>query len=357
MVLAINGADTPQEQLAALDDYAKAPADSNFMPCVYEYYVTTYLKLNNNDKAIEYGEKDMASNYKSLNLILNLLRAYVASGKVSDSVLDTIMKVPDQINAETNTTKPEKVSDAEWQKVQQEQSEQAENYRAYAVYAFFQLLPRVTDATKRLESLEKFVKTYPDAEKKYGGQIYFAYFQAYLLANNLEKTLEYGEKAIAADPNNLDAYNWMAYLYGVIARTNLDKATQYANKALELTQALKKPEGMSDADFKKAQDSQLGKAHLILGVVEFTKAGKTHKVAPVIEELKTAADVLEANPGLQEEAFFFLGNAYEFESPPKHRDAIEALTKASNLPGRWQEQSKDLLAKVKKAAAAAAKEE
>ena len=54
---------------------------------------------------------------------------------------------------------------------------------------------------------------------------------------------------------------------------------------------------------------------------------------------------------------FYLGNAYEFEIPPKHRDAIEALTKASNLPGRYQAQSKELLEKVKKAVAKAKEEE
>ena len=350
MVMAINGADTPQEQLAALDNYAKAHADSSFMPCVNEYYVTIYLKLNNYDKAIEYGDKDLASNYHSLNLILNLLRAYVASGKVSDAVLDAIMKVPDQIKAETNTSKPEKVSAAEWEKVQKEQAEQAENNIGYAVYSFFQLLPRVTDPNKRISSLETFTKTYPDAETKYAGQIAFAYYEAYYLAGNLEKTIEYGEKTIAADPSNLYACNGVAYIYGVIARTNLDKASEYAKKALDLAQALKKPEGVSDADFKKAQDTQLGQAHLTIGVVEFIKAGKTHKVAPVIQELKTAADLLEVSPGLQEEALFYLGNAYEFEIPAKHRDAIEALTKASNLPGRYQEQSKDLLGKVKRAA-------
>ena len=57
LMLAINGADNPQEQLAALDKFAKEHADSKFMPCVNEYYATVNLKLKDYDKSIEYGGK------------------------------------------------------------------------------------------------------------------------------------------------------------------------------------------------------------------------------------------------------------------------------------------------------------
>src|SRR5215471_507797 len=81
LMLAINGSEKAEEQIAALDKFAQEHSDSKFMPCVNEYYTSTYLKLNNYDKAIEYGEKDVAANYSDLNLAVNLLKAYVGAGK------------------------------------------------------------------------------------------------------------------------------------------------------------------------------------------------------------------------------------------------------------------------------------
>jgi len=59
---------------------------------------------------------------------------------------------------------------------------------------------------------------------------------------------------------------------------------------------------------------------------------------------------LKANPEFQGKALYLLGNAYEFEYPPNHRLAIDALTKASGLQSSFAAPSRDLLAKVKKAA-------
>ena len=351
LMLAINGADNPQEQITALDKFSQEHADSKFLPCALEYYTTTYLKMKDYDKAIEYGEKDLAGNYQSLNLMINLLRAYVASGKVTDAAFSVISKVPDQVKTELNPARPTGSSDADWQKIQQDATQTANDNLTYATYAFFQLLPRVTDPAKRLQNLDAFSKAYPDAGTKYAAQLNEGYFQAYQMSNQLDKTLEYGEKAIAADPNNLAVYNVLAYSYAFAVRPpNTGKAEPYAKKALDLAEAMKKPDGVSDENFAREKNNQLGMARLTLGDVAFVKASRTKKVAPAIAEFKTAAELLAANPGLQAQALFYLGNAYEFEYPARHREAIEVLTKASDISSPWQGPARELLAKVKKAA-------
>lgn len=347
LMQAVNGAEKPEDQIAALDKFAQEHSDSKFMPCVDEYYTLAYLKLNNFDKVIEFGEKGMASNYQDMMLMLNVTKAYVASSKVSDTAFDIILKAPEQIKADANPNKPPNVSEAEWQKNLQELAEQGNEQRAYMEFAFFQLLPRVTDPNKRIQFLDGFMKSYP--ETKSMGQINFQYFLAYKMANNTAKADQYGEKAIASDPTNVPFLNLVADDYAT-ARTNLDKAAEYARKVVELVPAMKKPEGMSDDQFKSYRDSQLGLAHATLGYIAFLKAGKSRKVAPTIQELKTAADLLNGNPELQARTLFYLGNAYEFEYPPNHRAAIDALTRASSLQSAWQGQARELLAKVKRAA-------
>ncbi|MHB8655021.1 MAG: tetratricopeptide repeat protein [Terriglobia bacterium] len=343
LMLAVNGADNPQDQVAALDKYAQAHADSAFMPCVNSSYTSAYLKLNNFDKAIEYGEKDFAANTADINVMLNLLRAYVGAGKASDTAFNVINKVPDEIKKESNPGRPAKMSDADWQKAQQDFAEQTKDERAYGEYAFFQLLPRVTDPTKQIQFLDSFMTSYPDTPNI--GQVNFQYFVAYKRANNAAKADEYGEKSIASDPNNVATLNLVADDYAT-RQTNLDKASEYATKVLQLAPAMKKPDGMTDADFKTNQNNQLGLAHTTLGYIAFLKAGKTRKVAPAIQEFKTAVDLLGGNPELQGKALYFLGSAYEFEYPPNHKAAADAL---GRVTGPWQGQAQGLLAKVKKA--------
>jgi tetratricopeptide (TPR) repeat protein len=346
LMLALNGAEKPEDQIAALDKFAQAHPDSKFMPCVNEYYTSTYLKMNNLDKAIEYGEKDVALNYADLNLTVNLLKAYVNAGKATDASFDLIAKAPDLIKAETSVSRPAKATDEEWQKMQRENAELAKQDRAFMEYAFFQLLPHVTDPKKGLQYLDAFTKSYPDTPN--GAQVNFQYFMAYERAGDAVKADDYGEKAIAADPNNVEALNLVAYDYAN-QRKNLDKASGYAKKVLTLVPNMKKPDGVTDDQFKTQQNNWLGMAHLTLGYIDFQKAGKTRKVGTAIQELKTAGQLLGGNPALQGAALFYLGSAYEYQYPPSHRLAAEALTRASSVQSPWQGQARELLAKVRSA--------
>ena len=350
LMLAVNGADSPKDQIAALDKFAQGHADSKFMPCVSEYEAAANLKLKDYDKSIEYAEKDLALNYQDLNLLLTLMRAYASSTKVSDTIFAVINKVPDQVKTEISTpSRPTKASDEDWVKIQKDAQELAKDSHDYAVWAFFQVLPRVTDPTKRIQALDDFLKTYPDEEKDNAAGVSSAYFQAYQMQGNLDKTVEYGDKVIAADPNNVAALNTVGLIYAFyLPQPSPEKGAEYAQKALTAAQARKKPDGVDDAAFNKDQNTQMGMAHLTMGYAALLKGQKTLKLAPAISELKLAGTLLTDNPALQGQALYFLANAYEMGTP-NHRAALDALNKAVSLPGPMQAQASALLAKVKAA--------
>lgn len=347
LVMAMNGADNPQEQLAALDKYVAAHADSKFLPCANEYYATVNLKQKDYDKSIEYAEKDLAANYQDLNLDLTLMRAYASSTKVSDTLFSVINKVPEHVKTEIgNPARPAKTTDEEWAKIQKDNAELAKDCHDYAVWAFFQTLPRVSDPAKQIALLEPFLQTYPDAAKDNAAQVNLIYFQAYRTQGNVDKMADYGEKVIAADPNNVVVLNTMGMIYAFGSHPATEKAAGYAQKALTATPTLKKPDGVDDAAWKQQQDSQLGMAHLTLGYAALVRAQKTGKLMPAITELKTAGNLLEGNPALQGQALYYLAYAYESGTPANHPAAAAALNKAASLPGPFQTQSRALLVKV-----------
>ena len=121
---------------------------------------------------------------------------------------------------------------------------------------------------------------------------------------------------------------------------------------------MKKPEGLSDDQFKRRRTPSSAWLTSRSAIVTFTKAvaAKSKKLQTAIDELKTAADLLGGNPELQGQALFYLAYAYESGSA-NHKAALEALTKASSLQSSWKGQADDLLAKVKKAATKQAAEQ
>ncbi len=345
LTLAYNGAENPQEQVAALDKFVQEYPDSKFMPCAREYYTMAYLKLNDFDKVIENGEKGLAE-HADLMLIMNITKAYVASGKISDTAFETALKAPEQIKAESSPSRPTGMSEEEWKKILEEATSQAREWDAYMEYAFFQLLQREPDAKKRVEWLDRFVPAYPESPN--AGKINLQYFLAYQMVNDAAKATEYGEKAVGADPANLEILNAVADYYATTLQTNLEKAEQYARKVIGLAPAVK-PEGMSEDQLKAYRDNHLGLAHATLGYVAFLAGSKTHKVAPAIQEFKTAVDLLGGNPMYQGRTLFYLGYAYEVLAPANHKLAAEALTRAASIASPWQGQAQELLGKVKKA--------
>lgn len=347
LTLAYNGAEKPEDQIAALDKFMSEHGNDKFVPCAEEYYTMTYLKMNDYDKIIEHGEKALALNHRDVMTLLNLAKAYVANGKVSDAAFEAILSASEPIKSESNPSKAPNVSDDEWKKEVDAAAQQASDWRAYMEYAFFQLIQREPDGNKRVQWLDKFTQAYPESPN--GGKLNFQYFLAYKIAGKADKALEYGEKAVASDPANVVAANLYAYDLAFVKR-DADRAAELAKKALELATGMKKPEGVSDEQFKNDQDSQMGMAHLTLGYAGYVKAEKTKKVGPAIEDLKAAGDLLHANPALQGQALYLLGNAYEFQYPPNHKGALDALTRATSLATPWQAQAQDLLAKVKKVA-------
>ena len=161
LMLAYNGAENPQEQIAALDKFAQEHADSKFLPCVYELYTMVYLKQNEYAKVIEQGEKGLAQERPDVMLLLNLAKAYVASGTATDAAFAATLKAPPSIQAESTPARPPNVGDDEWKKAVDEAAEQAKDWRAYMEYAFFQLIQREPDGNKRVQWLESLCRPTP----------------------------------------------------------------------------------------------------------------------------------------------------------------------------------------------------
>ncbi|HUX09670.1 MAG TPA: hypothetical protein VMW51_03455 [Terriglobia bacterium] len=350
LTLAVNAASDPNAKVALLEKFAQEHSDSSYLSCAEQLLTKNYVTLQQYDQALAAGQKVIAANTLDVPFVENMLQAYMGSGKAVDEAFDMIFKAAPLIQAETVVERSTSESDAQYEAAKKAAVQRAASDTTYMAYAFFHLSSGVTDASRQIKLLDQFAQAYPETAKEQAGQLNYRYAVAYTRANQPEKADEFAEKAIAADPGNVEALNLVSYDYAFRRRINQAKAEEYAKKVLTLIPAMKKPEGASDEWFKAQQDTQQGMAHLTVGYLELGKSSQSHQAAGAIKELQQAADLLAANPELQGQAYYFLGDAYEQLRPPDHRRALAALAHAVSLKSSMQGQARQLVDRIKQVA-------
>ena len=190
---------------------------------------------------------------------------------------------------------------------------------------------------------EAFVALYPNS--MFAGAVHGQLAAAYLGVNNADKMIESGEKALAANPNNVDVLPLMAW---AIPRRNgttvqdLEKAMNYARRAINLLSTMPKPVEMDDAAFAKIKNDKLAQCRSGMG----TAYVKTGKYDEAVTELSQAVR-LDSQPDPVD--FYLLGVANDRTS--HFTDSIAAFDKCAAVAGQMQAQCRTLSAETKRKAA------
>jgi tetratricopeptide (TPR) repeat protein len=147
----------------------------------------------------------------------------------------------------------------------------------------------------------------------------FAYSNAMVAAqqtNNYDKTIEYGEKVLAIEPNDLNALYVVAITLPeripaeeAAKKALMDKAAASANKALTVvtqTFGAPKPANVTDAQWSQAKAEYEGNLHATLGYVFLN----TREFDKSISSFETALKSIPKDAI----AHYRLGTAYQFQT-------------------------------------------
>jgi tetratricopeptide (TPR) repeat protein len=181
------------------------------------------------------------------------------------------------------------------------------------------------DPAAQIQVGEEFVSKFPTS--RYVGGVYGMLTNAYYATGNTDKMFEIGDKALAANPDNVDvlALLAMAIPRRVKATTpdgaqRLAKAEGYAHHAIELIPNMTKPDTVDDATFAKAKNDKLSLAHSGLGLIDID-----HQKYDDAKTELTQAVQLSSSPDPVD--YFLLGNADVQGS--YYKDAVDAYEKCS----------------------------
>lgn len=298
-----------------------------------------YQNAGDMDKALEFGDKALAATPRNLDILVS--QASVAQQKKDNAkVMNYALRGGEVYASIGKQAKPEGMSDQDFASHLEEERNGAKSSYEFLEAAAFNVIASENDAKARMSNIERFTPAFPNS--RFDEQVAsYAMISLSELKDN-QRLVAYGEKTLQTNPNSLPTLLLLAGAFADDPKPgSLNKATSYAQKAIEVAKA--------DApDTDRSRKLSAGIAHATLGYA-LMKQDKTPAAAA---ELKTGAALLKGVDDQQYAiALYRLGYAYAKLN--KVTEAREVLMEGAKIPGPVQQMSQDLLTKVNAARAKA----
>jgi tetratricopeptide (TPR) repeat protein len=199
-----------------------------------------------------------------------------------------------------------------------------------AYKAFYDVPPAQTD--ELIRQGEAFLSNYPASA--YRELVYSRLAQAYVVKQNFGMMETDGEKALALNPNDVDALALLGWAIphnfdpaDPSAAARLQEAENYSRRALQILATLQVPAPMSAEQFAQLKNDRLSQAHSGLGLVYFRR-GQYAQAAPEFQQavkLASSSDPID---------FFLLGQS--LQQLQEFSDAAVAYDQCGKIPGTFQ---------------------
>jgi len=336
---AISNEHDAQKKVAMYQDFLQKYASNQAAVAYANWQLSQYYQSTGDlAKALECGDKAVAGSPHNLDILtsqVTIAQQLKDNAKMFNysvqggEVFDSIEKQP----------KPADISDEQFASTISAQKDANKSAYDFFEDVAFNAIGNENDAKTRMDYIDKFTVTFP--KSKLDEQVTsYAMLSLSQLQDN-RRLINYAEKALAANPNNLPALLLLANNYVDSSEPGaLTKAITYAQKAIVAAKA-------DDPAADKSRKISAGVGHSVMG----RAYAKQSKTLPSISELKSATGLLKGNDEQQYAvAAYYLG--WDYAKVNKLTEARAVLSEAAGIPGPVQQPVKDLLTKVNTARAA-----
>src|SRR5882762_11024057 len=317
----ISAATDPAQKLALIDKFASGPGQGEMALVADDLYVNYYLTQKDYAKAFEYGDKLFALDADNLQNAVNMIRAASEVGD-TDKLLSYGEKVPGILQRFKAQPAPTGSSAEQWKDAQASALQANADNMRYVYQAVLAGLYQIKDPVKRAAQLTRYAVALPDSP--YANQALGVAATSYQQAQNVPKMLEVANGLIAKDPNDLGMLLLLADYYGEKGE-QLDKAEAYAKKAVSVLETAKKPDEMTDEQWKTQSGLQKGLALSSLGQINIRKKDD----AQAVTNLRAAAPLLKPDDGSYARNQYRLG--FALLNLKRSPEAKEAFTQAASV--------------------------
>src|SRR6266404_844194 len=312
----INAATDPAQKLALIGTFAEGAGKEGDYPILANgLYVDYYLAQKNYDKAFEYGDKLFALDQDNFQNAMNMIRAASEKGD-ADRLISYGEKAQGILQRYKNAPAPAGSSAEAWTQQKAQTLEANKDGITYIQNGVFSGVYQTKDAGKRAALLVRFAQIFPDSP--YANSALGVAATAYQQAQNAPKMLEVANGLLTKDPNNVGMLLLLSDYYG-------DKGEAYAKKALSVLDTAKKPDEMSDDQWKQQSLLQKGLALSSLGQINIQKKDNPQAVT----NFRAAAPLLKPDDGSYARNQYRLG--FALLNLKRNPEAKDAFTQAASV--------------------------
>jgi len=284
----INAATDPAQKLALIDKFS-ASAQGDMVIVADDQYVNYYIAAKNYDKALEYGDKLFALDPDNFLNAVNMVRA--AQGKSDINKMFSYGEKTAQIlQRYKEKAAPEGMKQESWDSQKAQTLQDVHDTVVYVEQLLVDGAYHTTDAAKRAALLVRFAQLFPDSP--FASQALGVAAASYRQTQSTAKMLDVANGLLAKDPDNLGMLLLLADYYSEKSE-QLDKAEAYAKKSVALLETARKPDGVTDEQWKLQSALQKGLALSALGQVNIEKKNN----AQAVDNFKAAAPLLKSDEG------------------------------------------------------------
>jgi len=339
---AINAANDPAQKLQLIDQFSQAHPDGDLQIVADEQYVSYSINAKQYDKAFEYGDKLFALDPDNYSNAVNMVRAAAEKGD-TEKLFSYAEKASGIIERFRASAPPEGTTPDNWTRTKTEKLESIKDNQDYIEQSLFRAAYGLKDPKAKASYLQRIAKMYPDTPE--AEQALTLAASAYQQAQDRAKMQEVANTVLAKDPNNIGILLLLADDYSERG-DQLDKAEQYAKKSASLLDTAKKPDNLTDDQWKQQTSIQKGLALSALGQINIQK--KQNALA--VESLTKASPLLKANAFIYARNQYRLGFAYL--NLKKNAEAKQAFSDAASLDTPFKAPAQQKLAEISAAKAA-----
>ncbi len=325
------------KRMALLNDFVQKFA-ANPMAAAYGNLQLAQQYQGSGDlkSAMAAAEKAHAAVPNNLDILVTIA-SVAQTAKDNAKAVEYAVKGAALVDGIAKQPKPEGTDDTSWASQLKTQREQAQQSYEFLEAAGYNAIASETDTKKRIALIDQFSAGFP--KSRFNDQVSQYAMMSYQQANDLTRLAAYGEKALAADPNNISTLIQLANAFAEEQGTaHAAKAVEYAKRAIELAKG-----DEPGADHKNVMFS--GVAHGAIGWV----LEKQEKYALALPELQKASSQLKSDPNAHASSLYRLAFAYaKLNRMPEAKTTLTELL-AMNSP--FQAAGRDLMNKVSGAAA------
>jgi tetratricopeptide (TPR) repeat protein len=341
---AINASD-PSQKLQLLDEFSKAHPDGDYQIVADEQYVNYYINAKQYDRAFEYGDKLFALDPDNFQNALNMVRAANEKGD-TDKLFTYGEKAMSIVQRFKGSTAPAGTTADTWEQSKADKLASQKDNLDYIQQSLVSAAYNIKDPAKKANYFERIAKMYAGTPEATQALTMAAF--SYQQAQERAKMQAAANAVLAKDPDNIGMLLLLADDYSE-KNEQLDKAESYAKKASTLADSAKKPESVTEVQWKEENSVQKGLALSALGQINLEKKLNVQAV----DYLTKAAPLLKSNAASYARNQYRLGFAYV--NLKKNPEAKQAFTDAASVDSPYKGPAQKKLSELGNAKPAANK--